>query len=208
MARRRLTIELDPIVQAVAEGDLDDVATSILDATEGLLLAYGLHRWSVEDVADRCGLGRTTVYRRFPSRDDLVHGVLARELRSAIAAVGAAATGQRSVEDALVEGVMAALHALDRSVVDRLLQTDAPTILPFLTTEAGPLVAQARRAFAPVLLATGVAADERHAGIVAETLARLGLSFVLTRPTVLPLEDPAALREAVATLVLPLISPR
>jgi AcrR family transcriptional regulator len=205
LARRRLTLELDPIVQAVADGELeDDVATAILDATEELLVAHGLHRWSVEDVAERCGLGRTTVYRRFPSRDDLVHGVLARELRRAIAAVGAAAAGQVTIDGAVVEAALAALRALDRSIVDRLLQTDPATVLPLLTTEAGPLIVQARRAFVPALLAIGVARTEDQAAVVAEALARLGLSFVLTRDTALPLHDPEALREAVAALVLPL----
>ena len=209
MARRRLTIELEPIMQAaVAPEADDDVATAMLDAAEALLRQHGLHRWSVEDVAERAGLGRTSVYRRFPSRDDLVHGVLARELRAAIAAVGAAAAAQASIEDAVVEAVLAALRALDGSVVDRLLQTDPATILPFLTTGAGPLVAQARAAFTPALLAVGAATDAAQAGIVAEALARLGLSFVLTRDTALPLDDPQAVREAVASLVLPLTTPR
>ncbi|HJR25414.1 MAG TPA: helix-turn-helix domain-containing protein, partial [Acidimicrobiales bacterium] len=88
MARRRLTIELGPIVDGATSGpEPDDVATAMLDAAEALLRRHGLHRWSVDDVAERAGLGRTSVYRRFASKDDLVHGVLARELRAAIGAV-------------------------------------------------------------------------------------------------------------------------
>jgi AcrR family transcriptional regulator len=156
-------------------------------------------------VAERAGLGRTSVYRRFPSKDDLVHGVLARELRTAIAAVGAAAVSGPSIEGAVVSAVLAALDALDGSVVDRLLRTDPADVLPFLTTGAGPLVAQARAAFTPALVAMGVAPTTAQAELVAEALARLGLSFILTRETALPLHDQRALRASVGALVLPLL---
>lgn len=207
MARRKLTIELEPIVRGAmgAADDEDEVAQVVLDATEGLLRTFGLSRWSVDDVAERSGLGRTTVYRRFRSRDDLVHGVLARELRGAIAEVSRAAASQPTLDLAVVEAALAALRALDRSVVDRLLHTDPATVLPFLTTGAGPLIDQTRRAFVPILLAADIAAEEDDAALVAEALARLGLSFVLTRSTVLPLGDPEALRARVAGLVLPLV---
>jgi hypothetical protein len=43
---------------------------------------------------------------------------------------------------------------------------------------------------------------------VAEALARLGLSFVLTRETALPLQDPEAVRSMVAALVGPFLRGR
>ena len=206
MARRRLTLDLDPIVAGATAGpEPDDAATAMLDAAEALLREHGLHRWSVDDVAERAGLGRTSVYRRFPSKDDLVHGVLARELRVTIAAIGAVVTRSPTVEDAVVDAALAGLRALDGSVVDRLLHTDPADVLPFLTTDAGPLVAQARAAFVGPLVGLGVVPDPAHAEIAAEALARLGLSFVVTRETVLPLDDLRALRTSVAALVLPLL---
>ncbi len=205
MARRKLTLSLEPIVAALAGGPEDAVGEAILDATEQLLRDHGLARWSVDDVADAAGLGRTSVYRRFPSRDDLVSGVLARELRRTIAVIGVAMAAQAELEDKAVEGALAALAALEGSVVDRLLHTDPATVLPLLTTAAGPLVAQARQAFVPGLLALGIATDVTQAEVAAEVLARLGLSFVLTRPTELPVDDPAALRAAVRALLVPVL---
>lgn len=207
MARRKLTIELGPIVAGALQPPPEDdaVVDELLDVTAELLATFGLGRWSVEDVAERAGVGRTSVYRRFGSRDDLVHGVLARELRRTIAAIGVAAAAQATFEDRVVEAVVVALEALDGSVVDQLLRSDAATVLPFLTTGAGPLVDLARRAFAPALVAAGVAPAGLPADVIAESLARLGLSFVLTRATVLPVGDPAALRVAVVALVRPLL---
>jgi AcrR family transcriptional regulator len=205
VARRRLTLELEPVVASALGAPLDEAGDALLDAAEAFLRERGLHRWSVEDVADRAGVGRTSVYRRFPSRDDLVHGVLARELRRAIAAVAAAAVTRPRVDEAVVEAVLAALDALDGSVVDALLRSDPADVLPLLTTQAGPLVAQARDAFAPGLLALGAGTTPADAAIAAESLARLGLSFVLTRDTVLPLGDPDALRASVRALLAPVL---
>ena len=206
MARRRLTLELDPVLAGARAEPGDDAAeTAILDAAEALVRRHGLHRWSVEDVADLAAVGRTSVYRRFPSRDDLVHGVLARELRSATLAVGLAVASRPDLLDGVVEAVLAALAALEGSVVDALLQSDPGTVLPLLTTGAGPLVAQAREAFAPGLLALGLATTTAQAAVQAEVLARLGLSFVLTRPTALPLGDAAALRAALRDALAPLL---
>ena len=110
-------------------------------------------------------------------------------------------------EDKAVEAALVGLDALDGSVVDHLLQRDPQAILPLLTTGAGPLIALAAAALAPALVAAGVATEPAEAAIVAESLARLGLSFVLTRDTVIPVHDPAALRAAVEGLLRPLLRP-
>ena len=66
----------------------------------------------------------------------LVHGVLARELRRTIAVVGLAAAQHTTLEDRLVEATLAALGALEQSVVDHLLRSDPATILPDVKTLA------------------------------------------------------------------------
>jgi AcrR family transcriptional regulator len=207
VARRKLSIALAPIVAGVGEAIDDDGAVAVLDATADLLRRSGLGRWSVDDVADLAGVGRTSVYRWFGSRDDLVHAVLARELRQTLLAVGAATAACESFEDRAVEAALVCLDALDGSVVDHLLRHDPQAVLPLLTTGAGPLIALARSALAPVLLAEGVASTSEQAEVLAESLARLGLSFILTRHTIVPVDDPEALRSSVAELVGPLVRP-
>jgi AcrR family transcriptional regulator len=205
VARRKLTLTLDGIVTEVTRAVDDEAAVAVLDAAAARIRATGMARWTVDDVADDAGVGRTSVYRWFGSREDLVHAVLARELRETLLAVGAAAVAARSFEDAAVEAALVCLDALDGSLVDHLLRTDPDLVLPLLTTGAGPLLALARSALAPGVLAAGVTDDPTHAAIVAEALARLGLSLVLTRDTVAPLDDAAALRAAVRALVAPLV---
>ena len=106
--------------------------------------SYGLKRWSMEDVAEHAAIGRTSVYRAFSTCDELVHAVLARELRTTIAHIVAAAARSGSAEDGIIEGALAGLAVLRGSLVEQLLRTDPSTVLPFLTTKAGPLIALAR----------------------------------------------------------------
>lgn len=206
MARRRATVALAPIVSATSTvGDLSALDTGILDTTADLLRAYGLHRWSVDDVADRAGIGRTTVYRRFANRDDLVHAVLARELIATVDAIKAAAAPHRRLEDQIVEGALAALGALDGSVVDHLLRSDPATFLPFLTVDAGPLLVLGRELLTHAAVEAGLAEDAEQVAPIAEIGARMGLSFILTRDTVLPVGDAGDARAALHQLFDPLL---
>ena len=51
-----------------------DVTSAALDLVEEV----GFDRFSVEEVAARAGVAKTTVYRRFPTRNDLLAGALER----------------------------------------------------------------------------------------------------------------------------------
>jgi AcrR family transcriptional regulator len=179
----------------------------ILDAASHLMRTYGLKRWSMEDVAEQAALGRTSVYRAFSTRDELVHAVLARELRATIGAITAAATKTGSVEDGIIEGALVGLAALRSSLVEQLLRTDPSTILPFLTTKAGPLVALTRQLLVTQARAAGATITAEHADELAEIAARLGLSFVLTRESVFPVDNDEALRASLRRVLRPVLSP-
>src|ERR671937_3000254 len=51
----------------------------ILDAAFAAVRDFGVSRTTVEDVAQRAGLSRQTVYRYFPSKDHLVLALVLRE---------------------------------------------------------------------------------------------------------------------------------
>jgi AcrR family transcriptional regulator len=208
MPRRKVTIELEPMLGAFATvsvaGSPED---RVLDAAAHLMRAYGLKRWSMEDVAEQAALGRTSVYRAFSTRDELVHAVLARELRATIGDITAAATASSSVEDGIIEGALVGLAALRSSLVEQLLRTDPSTILPFLTTKAGPLIALTRQLLVTQARAAGAMITPEHAQELAEIAARLGLSFVLTRESVFPVDDDDALRASLRRVLRPVLSP-
>ena len=46
--------------------------SQVLDATADVIAAVGVERLSVDEVARRSGVAKTTIYRHFPSKSDLV----------------------------------------------------------------------------------------------------------------------------------------
>ena len=58
----------------------DDLTTcAILDAAVAEFEQHGFRRVALDDVARRAGVSRTTIYRRFDGRDELVAAVIDRE---------------------------------------------------------------------------------------------------------------------------------
>lgn len=57
----------------------DSATRQILDAAVVEFERHGFRRVALEDVARRAGVSRTTIYRRFANRDELVGAVIERE---------------------------------------------------------------------------------------------------------------------------------
>ncbi|HEX3793855.1 MAG TPA: TetR/AcrR family transcriptional regulator [Acidimicrobiales bacterium] len=212
MARRRTSIGIMPLVASVGWGDdanddQDQLTERVLGAGAELLAEYGLHRWSMDDVAERAGVGRTSLYRKFAGRDELIYAVLAREVRTVFAAVTEAVASFESLEDKVVEGALVALSAVGDSLVSSLIASDPSTFLPFLTTDAGPLLALARELLVAQAVALGADVSREEASEMAELAARLGVSFVLTRDTVFPVGDPEAARRTLHRVLGPILAP-
>lgn len=56
-----------------------DATSAILDAALVEFEQHGFRRVALDDVARRAGVSRTTIYRRFANRDELVAAVVERE---------------------------------------------------------------------------------------------------------------------------------
>lgn len=56
-----------------------DAGETILDAALVELERHGFRKVALDDVARRAGVSRTTIYRRFANRDELVGAVIERE---------------------------------------------------------------------------------------------------------------------------------
>ncbi|UQS27542.1 TetR/AcrR family transcriptional regulator [Amycolatopsis thermalba] len=63
--------------------DRRERAERILDVAAGLLLRWGYQKVTVDDVAERAGIGKGTVYLHWKSRQDLFRAVFRRELAAA-----------------------------------------------------------------------------------------------------------------------------
>jgi AcrR family transcriptional regulator len=188
--------------------EIDEVGGRILDAALAEFLDHGFRRTSMDDVARRAGLGRATVYRRFPTRDELIQAVLALECRRFFADIAAATRDLPTVADRLVEGFVVGLrNARRQPLLNRMLTIEPEASLPFLTIHGGPAVAVMRE----FLVGQYLDSPEAKAGAlvanpheVAEILVRLSISLVLTQDTCLPLATDDEVRATARRYLAPL----
>ena len=85
-----------------ASSRMTDVERLILDTARTVFEAYGVRRANIEDVAARAGVSRSTIYRRFPTKDDLFETVVRREAELFFSTLDKATTG-RTPQEAVIE---------------------------------------------------------------------------------------------------------
>ncbi|MGF0174079.1 TetR/AcrR family transcriptional regulator [Streptomyces sp. Marseille-Q5077] len=111
---------------------------AVLDAVRDCVLAVGVRRTTLTDVARRAGVSRMTLYRRWPDVRSLVGDLMTREwVAVATAAMPerqAGADARGLIVDGLVTGVDAfRAHPLFRKIVD----VDPELLLPYVLDRRG-----------------------------------------------------------------------
>lgn len=123
---------MTPIRHNHSDGD------AVLDAVRDCVLAVGVRRTTLTDVARRAGVSRMTLYRRWPDVRSLVGDLMTREW----VAVATGAMPERRpgsdarglIVDGLVAGVEAfRVHPLFRKIVD----VDPELLLPYVLDRRG-----------------------------------------------------------------------
>ncbi len=184
----------------------DRVAAAALDE----FAEHGIRRTSMEDIARRAGVSRMTVFRRFASKQRLVEVVIAREVHRGMQELDLLWEGAETLEDRLVAGFeFAGRYVRGHPLFDRLLRSEPEVLLPPLTLDGGPVLKLYRSLIANRLQAevnAGRAATEDLDG-VAEIIARLAISLLLTRDGTITLEDPHSVRRLVNLALLPMLQP-
>jgi AcrR family transcriptional regulator len=95
---------------------------AIRDATVDLFAERGFEGFSVEDVADRAGVSKATVYRRYPSKVDLVV-----DAASCLTADEVTFPDTGNLRDDV--------HGLARSLVETFRTSPAGRVMPVMTFE-------------------------------------------------------------------------
>ena len=111
----------------------------ILDAAHDQVMAVGVRRATLTDIASRAGVSRMTVYRRYPDVRTVLQALMTREFGKLIAQADdeAQSTGgdgrTRVVETAVHGAELLASHPL----FVRLLDVDPELLLPYVTERVG-----------------------------------------------------------------------
>jgi AcrR family transcriptional regulator len=158
---------------------IDDSTRGVLDAALAEFQEFGIRRTTIGEVAKRAGIHRATVYRRYPSKDDLVMAVAIHWTQRFFSQISQAVAHLTTDTDRLVEGFTVAHRTIrEDPLVARMLTTERDIALPFLTVNGGPVIATLRDYLVSQTNTTGTDRDDITAD--AELAARVGLSLLLT----------------------------
>lgn len=108
---------------------MPDASTSaILDAALVEFERHGIRRVALDDVARRAGVSRTTIYRRFANREDLVAAVMDRENARLFIDIAAELKNARPQSNYYVEAFTSAiLRSRDHRVLHHMI-ADEPAL--------------------------------------------------------------------------------
>src|SRR5882757_1979076 len=102
---------------------------AILDAALVEFERHGFHRVALDDVARRAGVSRTTIYRRFANRDELVAAVIERENVALFADIAAELKNAGPQSNYYVEAFTLSILRFRRHRVLNRMMSDEPAVV-------------------------------------------------------------------------------
>ncbi|MQA06603.1 MAG: TetR family transcriptional regulator [Streptosporangiales bacterium] len=116
----------------------------VLDAARECVLAVGVRRTTLTDIARRAGTSRMTLYRRYPDVSALVADLMTREFGHVLAVASRAEEPLATARARAVAHTVAAVRALHRNpLFAKVLDVDPELLLPYLTDRVGSTQQQA-----------------------------------------------------------------
>src|SRR3954454_24501186 len=117
-----------------AAGSDRDIPVEVLDATRAAVLAVGVRRTTLTDVARRAGVSRMTLYRLVPDVTTLILEVMTREFADLITAAEPRARGRGTGRARAVAAMVEVVRRLpEEPLFHRVLDVDPELLLPYLT---------------------------------------------------------------------------
>ncbi|HEY2501779.1 MAG TPA: TetR/AcrR family transcriptional regulator [Mycobacterium sp.] len=184
---------------------ITDLDRTILDTARTVFETYGVRRANIEDVAARAGVSRSTVYRRFPTKDDLFEHVVRREAELFFTTLDRATAGcnpQQAVIEAFALGVRL---VQDSPLYSRIVESEPELFGMFSRSHVFP-IRQFADGIAHTLRRCGSEIPEPDLANIADILLRVALGIIVFPTDRLDTSDPEAVRKYAAHYLVPIIS--
>ncbi|MGI8332171.1 TetR/AcrR family transcriptional regulator [Actinomadura scrupuli] len=124
--------ELDPGPRQGVDND------AVLDAARDCVLAVGVRRTTLTDVARRAGVSRMTLYRRWPDVRTLVGDLMTREWVAVATSVPRSAQGDPDVRTQLVDSLVTGVRAFRaHPLLRKIVEVDPELLLPYVLDRVG-----------------------------------------------------------------------
>ncbi|MCT7658518.1 TetR/AcrR family transcriptional regulator [Mycobacterium deserti] len=177
---------------------------AILDAAVIEFERHGFRKVALEDVARRAGVSRTTIYRRFASRDELVAAVIERENISLFADIADEVKRAGPQSNYYVEAFTLSILKFRRHrVLDRMMTDEPALVLELAKAHYGAAIARMAEALR-IIFPPGFAEriGEQAVDELADTILRYA-AMVLLLPGAQPLETADDIRAFATRHFLP-----
>jgi AcrR family transcriptional regulator len=115
-----------------------DLPDDVVKAVRESVLAVGVRRTTMTDVARRAGVSRMTLYRLVPDVETLLLDVMTRDFGELLSEIEAATARKRTARARLVALTVETARRLpDEPLFRRVLDVDPELLLPYLTVRLG-----------------------------------------------------------------------
>ncbi|BBY27952.1 TetR/AcrR family transcriptional regulator [Mycolicibacterium sediminis] len=177
---------------------------AILDAALLEFEKHGVHRVALEDVARRARVSRTTIYRRYANRDELVAAVIERENVALFADIADELKDAGPRSNYYVEAFTSSILRFRRHRVLNQMMTDEPALVLAQAHRHYPRAVERMADALHVIFPPGFAdrIGERAVTDLADTILRYA-AMVLLLPSVEPLETADQIRDFATRHFLP-----
>ena len=177
---------------------------TILETARAVFETYGVRRANIDDIATRAGVSRSTIYRRFPTKDDLFEHVVRREAETFFVTLDRATTG-RNPPQAVIEAFALGVRLVhDSPLYSRIVESEPELFGKFSRSQAFP-IGRFADGIAHTLRRCGADMPEPDLANIADILLRVALGIIIFPTDRLDTSDPAAVREYAARYLVPLI---
>ncbi|MBV8790402.1 MAG: TetR/AcrR family transcriptional regulator [Mycobacterium sp.] len=131
--------------------DDEEARRRILDAAGRCIVRRGNTQFRVGEVADEAGVSRSTVYRYFPGRDDVLLGLILMRVDNAL---GELVRSLRTPDDparSVPEMVLARVESVDGDPLNEALFAESTSVASVLEKGSEPIVELQLRHYGPLL---------------------------------------------------------
>ena len=186
---------------AEATRDLD---SAILDTARTVFETYGVRRANVDDIAARAGVSRSTIYRRFPTKDDLFGQVVLREAELFFTTLDQA-TGGCNPQEAVVEAFALGVRLVqDSPLYSRIVDSEPELFGLFSRSQVFP-IRQFADGITHTLRRCGAEVPDADLADIADILLRVALGIIVFPTDRLDTSDQAAVRAYATRYLVPII---